>query len=99
MAAAAAPAPAHAVKEKLERKPAKIGIAIFGVALLLVWAGFVEAFLSQYHEPVMPYSVKIAFGLVELVLLSLFLAKSGGRDLALTQRRQDEETQRRDARK
>jgi uncharacterized membrane protein SpoIIM required for sporulation len=50
---------------------------IFGVALLLVWAGFVEAFLSQYHEPVMPYSVKIAFGLVELVLLSLFLAKSG----------------------
>jgi uncharacterized membrane protein SpoIIM required for sporulation len=50
---------------------------IFGVALLLVWAGFVEAFLSQYHEPVIPYSVKIAFGLVELVLLSLFLAKSG----------------------
>jgi uncharacterized membrane protein SpoIIM required for sporulation len=50
---------------------------IFGVALLLVWAGFVEAFLSQCHEPVMPYSVKIAFGLVELLLLSLFLAKSG----------------------
>ena len=50
---------------------------IFGVALLLVWAGFVEAFLSQYHEPVIPYSVKIAFGTVELVLLILFLAKSG----------------------
>ena len=50
---------------------------IFGGGLLLVWAGFVEAFLSQYHEPVMPYSVKIAFGLVELVLLTLFLAKSG----------------------
>ena len=50
---------------------------IFGVGLLLVWAGFVEAFLSQYHEPVIPYSVKIAFGLVELVLLVLFLAKSG----------------------
>jgi uncharacterized membrane protein SpoIIM required for sporulation len=50
---------------------------IFGVGLLLVWAGFVEAFLSQYHEPVIPYSVKIAFGLVELVLLFLFLAKSG----------------------
>ena len=53
---------------------------IFGVGLLLVWAGFVEAFLSQYHEPVVPYSVKIAFGLVELVLLSLFLARSGARD-------------------
>src|ERR1051325_209848 len=50
---------------------------IFGVAVLLVWAGFVEAFLSQYHEPVIPYAVKIAFGLIELVLLSLFLAKSG----------------------
>jgi uncharacterized membrane protein SpoIIM required for sporulation len=50
---------------------------IGGVALLLVWAGFVEAFLSQYHEPVFPYLAKIAFGLVELVLLFLFLAKSG----------------------
>ena len=38
---------------------------IFGVGLLLVWAGFVEAFLSQYHEPVIPYMAKIAFGLVE----------------------------------
>ena len=37
----------------------------------------VEAFLSQYHEPIIPYSAKIAFGLVELVLLFLFLAKSG----------------------
>ena len=52
---------------------------IFGVALLLVWAGFVEGFLSQYHEPVIPYSVKIGFGLVELSLLALFLARSGVR--------------------
>jgi uncharacterized membrane protein SpoIIM required for sporulation len=52
---------------------------IFGVALLLVWAGFVEAFLSQYHEPIIPYDAKILFGLVELVLLFLFLAKSGTR--------------------
>jgi len=50
---------------------------IFGVGVLLVWAGFVEAFLSQYHEPIIPYSMKIAFGLVEFVLLFLFLAKSG----------------------
>ena len=52
---------------------------IFGVGLLLIWAGFIEAFLSQYHEPVIPYSAKIAFGTVELVLLILFLAKSGTR--------------------
>lgn len=50
---------------------------IGGVAVMLVWAGFIEAFLSQYHEPVIPYSVKIAFGALELALLSLFLAKSG----------------------
>jgi uncharacterized membrane protein SpoIIM required for sporulation len=52
---------------------------IFGVALMLVWAGFVEAFLSQYHEPVIPYDAKIAFGCVELILLCLFLSKSGAK--------------------
>lgn len=52
---------------------------IFGVALLLVWAGFVEAFLSQYHQPVVPYDLKIAFGFIELTLLSLFLSMSGRR--------------------
>jgi uncharacterized membrane protein SpoIIM required for sporulation len=52
---------------------------IGGVAVLLVWAGIVEAFLSQYHEPVLPYGVKIAFGVVELVLLVLFLAFAGTR--------------------
>ena len=50
---------------------------IFGVAVLLVWAGFVEAFLSQYHEPVLPYAVKIAFGAAELVLLAFFLSRAG----------------------
>ena len=50
---------------------------IFGVGLMLVWAGLVEAFLSQYHEPVMPYSAKIIFGCIELVILVLFLARSG----------------------
>ncbi|MDY6791714.1 MAG: stage II sporulation protein M [Thermodesulfobacteriota bacterium] len=50
---------------------------IFGVAILLVWAGIVEAFFSQYHEPVIPYTVKIGFGAIELLMLALFLAKSG----------------------
>jgi uncharacterized membrane protein SpoIIM required for sporulation len=48
-----------------------------GFALMLVWAGFVEAFLSQYHEPVVPYSAKIAFGAIEAALLCVFLARSG----------------------
>jgi len=50
---------------------------ICGVALMLVWAGSVEAFLSQYHEPYIPYAAKIAFGTAELALLFLFLFKSG----------------------
>jgi uncharacterized membrane protein SpoIIM required for sporulation len=59
---------------------------IFGVATLLVWAGLIEAFFSQYHEPALPYSIKIGFGLVELVLLTLFLAKSGGDERPATDR-------------
>jgi uncharacterized membrane protein SpoIIM required for sporulation len=50
---------------------------IFGVALMLVWAGIIEAFFSQYHEPVMPYAVKILFGIFELIILALFLGRAG----------------------
>jgi uncharacterized membrane protein SpoIIM required for sporulation len=50
---------------------------IAGVALLLVWAGLVEAFLSQFHAPVLPYEFKIAFGTAELVVLTLFLSRAG----------------------
>jgi uncharacterized membrane protein SpoIIM required for sporulation len=50
---------------------------IFGVGVMLVWAGFIESFLSQYHEPVIPYTYKILFGLVELTLLCVFLSRSG----------------------
>lgn len=48
-----------------------------GFALMLIWAGFVEAFLSQYHEPVVPYEAKIAFGTLELAALILYLGRSG----------------------
>ena len=50
---------------------------IGGVACLLVWAGLVESYFSQDHEPVLPYMLKIAVGVVELVLLFGFLAYSG----------------------
>lgn len=48
-----------------------------GSTILLVWAGLIESFVSQYHEPVLPYGAKIAFGLAELVVLAVFLARSG----------------------
>jgi uncharacterized membrane protein SpoIIM required for sporulation len=65
------------LKARLREVSGDIVTLIFGVALLLVWAGFIEAFLSQYHEPVIPYEAKIAFGCVELFLLFLFLTRSG----------------------
>ncbi len=48
-----------------------------GTALLLVWAGLVESFLSQYHEPAVPYWAKIVFGVLEAVALTWFLLRSG----------------------
>jgi len=61
---------------------------ICGVAIMLVWAGIVEAFFSQYHAPILPYEVKIAFGTIELFLLIAFLRLSGRRDVKpLTWRR------------
>jgi len=50
---------------------------IFAVALLLVWAGVIESFFSQYHEPVLPYWLKISFGAVQLTLLFGYLMRVG----------------------
>jgi uncharacterized membrane protein SpoIIM required for sporulation len=47
------------------------------IVLLLVWAGIVESYFSQYHEPVLPYAVKIAFGGLQLLLLIAYLALCG----------------------
>jgi uncharacterized membrane protein SpoIIM required for sporulation len=56
-----------------------LALLIAGVALLLVWAGLVEAFLSERHASMLSYSLKIVFGLVELAALALFLTFSGRR--------------------
>ncbi|HYW48067.1 MAG TPA: stage II sporulation protein M [Bryobacteraceae bacterium] len=48
-----------------------------GAAGLLVWAGLVEAFISQYHQPVIPYGLKIAFGICEVLALTAFLGWAG----------------------
>jgi uncharacterized membrane protein SpoIIM required for sporulation len=48
-----------------------------GAALMLVWAGIVESYLSQYHEPVIPYALKIAFGLVEGAGLVVYFGFAG----------------------
>jgi uncharacterized membrane protein SpoIIM required for sporulation len=50
---------------------------VAGAAVMLVWAGMVEAFISQYHKPVIPYGLKIAFGVCELMALSAYLGWAG----------------------
>lgn len=65
------------LRERLRTVRGDLVTLIGGVALMLVWAGIVEAFFSQYHAPVLPYSVKITFGCLELAALTAFLLWSG----------------------
>jgi len=62
---------------RLRKVSADIVTMVFGIAFLLCWAGFVEAFVSQYHEPVIPYAVKTGFAVVEFFTLVLFLGFAG----------------------
>jgi uncharacterized membrane protein SpoIIM required for sporulation len=64
-------------RKRLSEVRADLASLAGGMAMMLVWAGIVEAFISQYHQPVLPYSVKIALGTVELVLLITYLSRSG----------------------
>jgi uncharacterized membrane protein SpoIIM required for sporulation len=61
------------VNQRLRSVSGSLVTLISGAALLLIWAGVVEAFFSQYHEPTLPYQFKIIFGLFELAALLLFL--------------------------
>jgi uncharacterized membrane protein SpoIIM required for sporulation len=65
------------LKKRLKTVSGDVVVIIWGVFVLLVWAGIVEAFMSQYHEPVLPYELKIGFGLLEFMVLVLFLLKAG----------------------
>jgi uncharacterized membrane protein SpoIIM required for sporulation len=66
-------------RQKLRSVGPDIAILTGGLAVMLIWAGIIEAFFSQYHEPVIPYWLKITFGVIELIALSAFLIY-GGRD-------------------
>jgi len=69
--------------ERLRRVSRDVMTLAAGTAIMLIWAGLVESFLSQYHEPVIRYGWKIGFGLMEATLLTLFLARAGrGEDTA-----------------
>ena len=65
--------PGGSRKNALQEKTYDLAILICGIAVLLVWAAIVESFMSQYHEPVIPYWFKIAFGAVEFIALCWFM--------------------------
>jgi uncharacterized membrane protein SpoIIM required for sporulation len=67
------------IKQRLRSVAESLVTLISGAALLLIWAGLVEAFFSQYHEPILPYQFKIVFGLVELLALLFYLFGTGGK--------------------
>src|SRR5437016_1603827 len=67
----------HSITARLRAIAPDVVPLIFGVVLMLIWAGIIESFLSQYHKPVIPYWLKIGFGMVELFLLTLFLGRAG----------------------
>ncbi|MHC4561205.1 MAG: stage II sporulation protein M [Planctomycetota bacterium] len=77
---------AHALIGRGQRQPMKtrlreilpsVATLLMGLAVLLVWAGIIESFVSQFHKGVLPYWLKIAFGCLQLVLLILLLGVSG----------------------
>ncbi len=65
------------LRTRLRKVSADIVTFVFGIALMLTWAGFIEAFVSQYHEPVIPYALKTGFALLEFIALVLFLGLAG----------------------
>jgi len=67
----------ESLSTRLRKATPDVVTLCFGAAVMLIWAGLIESFLSQHHEPVLPYAVKISFGVVELALLVWYLARSG----------------------
>jgi hypothetical protein len=57
-------------------------VLVAGLAMMLVWAGIMEAFFSQHHAPVLPYGFKVAVAAAELVLLTLYLLLIGRREMS-----------------
>lgn len=75
----------HGRFENLRKKRSDIITLLGGVTLLLIWSGIVESFFSQYHAPVIPYWVKISFGLLQLSALYAYLFYGGNKKEAVSE--------------
>ena len=63
--------------QRLQEIRADLVVLTAGVASLLIWAGIIESFMSQYLEPILPYVVKISFGVIQLVGLIAYMVLAG----------------------
>lgn len=68
------------VASRLRRVQSPVCVLIGGVVALLVWAGLIESFFSQYHAPILPYSVKITFGVIQMAGLIAYLMLAGSKE-------------------
>ncbi|MCF6311996.1 MAG: stage II sporulation protein M [Verrucomicrobiales bacterium] len=64
------------LRQRLRLIRADLITLIVGASLMMVWAGLIESFLSQYHGAAL-YPGKIIFGAIELAALILFLSLAG----------------------
>lgn len=64
------------LRRRLRRIAPDLVTIIGGAALLLVWSGIIEAWLSQYHF-IIPTWAKILLGVVELAILAVFFGWAG----------------------
>ncbi len=64
------------LRQRLERIRGDVLTLIGCAAIMLIWAGIIEAFLSQYHGPKI-YPWKIGFGVLELGILIAFFGFCG----------------------
>jgi uncharacterized membrane protein SpoIIM required for sporulation len=72
-------------KDALVHEARRAARLVVGAIPILVVAGFIEGTISQLHEPVIPYWLKLAFALLVGVGLYAWLLLAGrGRDEALT---------------
>lgn len=63
--------------DRLKNIRGDLVLLIFGVGAMLIWAGIIESFFSQYHAPVLPYSVKIAFGSLQMLAVIVYFVMVG----------------------
>ncbi|HAR67740.1 MAG TPA: hypothetical protein DCR55_16260 [Lentisphaeria bacterium] len=60
-------------RERLRLIAPALCTIVGALIIMLIWAGLVEAFFSQLHAPIIPYSLKISFGCLELGALAWYL--------------------------